>query len=136
MNEQPTPVRGEVWYVELDPTVGQEMKKTRPAVVMNVTGVGDPQTVILPAAVVNVADVGAFALTIVVPLIGWKPYYEDYIWMNLIQPTPENGLTKDSGADAFQVRSISTERFRDRIGVLTDEQVENIAAAIAICVGY
>ncbi|NRB07103.1 MAG: type II toxin-antitoxin system PemK/MazF family toxin, partial [Richelia sp.] len=29
------PKRGEIWLVQLDPTVGQELRKTRPAVVIN-----------------------------------------------------------------------------------------------------
>ena len=112
------PARGEVWLVRFDPTVGQEMFKTRPAVV------------------VNVPDVGIYDLCIVVPLTEWDSRYEDMIWMTLIPFTPENGLSKDSAADAFQVKSVSHLRFRAKLGVLTDEQVENIAAAIALCVGY
>ena len=112
------PARGEVWRVAFDPTVGQEMFKTRPAVVM------------------NVADVGIYDLCIVVPLTEWDPRYEDMIWMTFIPCTSENGLSKDSGADAFQVKSVSHLRFRAKLGELTSEQVENIAAAVAICVGY
>jgi mRNA-degrading endonuclease toxin of MazEF toxin-antitoxin module len=44
-------------------------------------------------------------------------------------------LTKDSGADAFQVKSVSETRFLDRLGELTPGQLDDIAAAIAICVG-
>ena len=112
------PARGEVWRVEFDPTVGQEMFKTRPAVV------------------VNVPDVGIYDLCIVVPLTEWKSRYDEFIWFVPVPMTPENGLEKDSGADAFQVKSVSYLRFQQKLGVLTDEQVENIAAAIALCVGY
>jgi mRNA interferase MazF len=52
-----------------------------------------------------------------------------------LQPTAENGLTKDSGADAFQVKSVSKERLQRRLGKITDDQTELIAAAIALCVG-
>ncbi len=112
------PARGEVWSVRFDPTVGQEMFKTRPAVV------------------VNVPDVGIYDLCIVVPLTSWDPRYEDMIWMTPIPSTTANGLSKDSAADAFQVKSVSYLRFQQKLGFLTDEQVENIAAAVAICVGY
>ena len=30
----PQPTRGEVWFASLDPTIGHEVKKTRPAVVV------------------------------------------------------------------------------------------------------
>jgi mRNA interferase MazF len=32
--------RGEVWIITLDPTVGAEIKKTRPAVIVNDDAVG------------------------------------------------------------------------------------------------
>ena len=51
------PRRGEVWLVGFDPSVGAEMQKLRPAVVMNVAGLGR-----LP-------------LVIVVPITDWKPHY-------------------------------------------------------------
>jgi mRNA interferase MazF len=46
-----------------------------------------------------------------------------------------NGLSKDSGADAFQTKSVSETRFVRRLGVLTAVQVDEIAEAIALCVG-
>jgi mRNA-degrading endonuclease toxin of MazEF toxin-antitoxin module len=44
-------------------------------------------------------------------------------------------LAKDSGADAFQVKSVSENRFVRRIGTVTDDQMDEIAGAIALCVG-
>jgi mRNA interferase MazF len=49
--------------------------------------------------------------------------------------TPENGLAQDSAADAFQVKSVSEDRFVSRLGVLTDAQLDGIATAVANCVG-
>ena len=114
----PTPKRGEVWYIDFDPSVGEEQTKLRPAVV------------------VNVAEVGILQLRVVVPLTEWKPRYHKFIWFVPVPMTPENGLVKDSGADAFQVRSLSVERFYNKVGVLLTEQMDDIAAAIALCVGY
>jgi mRNA interferase MazF len=37
---QTLPKRGEVWLVNLDPTVGAEIRKTRPAVVVSSDAVG------------------------------------------------------------------------------------------------
>jgi mRNA interferase MazF len=34
MPRQPRPRRGEVWLVSLDPSVGHEIQKTRPAVIV------------------------------------------------------------------------------------------------------
>jgi mRNA interferase MazF len=49
--------------------------------------------------------------------------------------TSSNGLSKDSGADAFQVKSLSNARFGQRLGMVTDAQLDAIASAIALCVG-
>jgi len=46
------------------------------------------------------------------------------------------GLVKESGADAFQVKSVSEHRLVRKFGQITVEQVGEIAAAIALCVGY
>lgn len=113
----PKATRGEIWAVEFDPAVGAEIRKVRPAVVMN-------------------AGMWADSLCIVVPLTDWKPIFADCIWFTEIAPTLENGLTKLSGADAFQVKSFSENRLKQRLGRLADAEVTSIAAAIALCVGH
>ncbi len=70
-----------------------------------------------------------------VPITEWKPRYASYHWFVYLNPIPANGLTKDSGADAFQVKSVSETRFLDRLGELTPGPLDDIANAIAICVG-
>jgi mRNA interferase MazF len=41
--------RGEVWLINLDPTVGAEIRKTRPAVIVNDDAIGAlPLRVIVP----------------------------------------------------------------------------------------
>jgi mRNA interferase MazF len=104
--------------VNFDPSVGAEQTKLRPAVV------------------VNVPEVGRLPLRIVVPLTDWKPRYVEHVWFVYVPHTVENGLIKDSGADAFQVKSLSVNRFEAKIGALTAEQMDDIAAAIALCIGY
>ena len=111
------PMRSEVWWVRFDPSIGAEIQKIRTAVV------------------VGVPTVGRLPLQIVVPITEWNPRYLAYPWMVHLPPTPTNGLSKESGADGFQVKSVSENRFQDRIGRLTDAQMEDIAAAVALCVG-
>ena len=79
--------------------------------------------------------VGRLRLKIVVPITEWKPRYVSFPWFVYLTPTSTNGLTKDSGADAFQVKSLSESRFLDRLGELTPSEMDDIANAIAICVG-
>ena len=112
-----TPKRGEVWDVDFDPPRGSEIGKKRPAVVISEDAIGR-----LP-------------LRIVVPITQWTARYAGYPWFVRIAPTSTNGLSKESGADAFQVKSISEKRFARRRGALTTAELDDIAAAIAICVG-
>ncbi len=111
------PNRGEVWRVRFDPAEGDEIKKVRTAVVMSED------------------DIGKLRLKIVVPITEWKSAFESLNWFVRLMPSTSNGLTKESGADAFQVKSISNNRFVARLGELSIEQVDDIANAIAMCVG-
>ena len=112
------PKRGEIWQVDLDPTVGSEMQKSRPCVVINADGIGR-----LP-------------LRLVVPLTGWTAAYACYPWCVQITPDAANGLTKVSAADTFQTRSVSVLRMLTRLGKLPDISTMAIAKAIALCVDY
>ncbi len=57
------------------------------------------------------------------------------LWFIRLVPTPTNGLTKESGADTFQVKSVSETRFLDKLGALTTADLDKIAKAVALCVG-
>jgi mRNA interferase MazF len=112
------PTRGEVWRIRFDPAEGDEIKKVRLAVVIGANGVGK------------------LRLKIVVPITEWKPRYARYPWFVRINPAPVNGLTKDSGADAFQVKSVSETRFLHKLGEIPFTDLDAIARAVAVCVGY
>jgi mRNA interferase MazF len=111
------PKRGEIWLVDFDPAVGAEIQKVRPAVVISMDAVGR-----LP-------------LRIVVPITDWKPAYAYAPWFVELPASPVNGLAKDSGADTFQTKSVSENRFVRALGSLTATQLVDIASAIALCVG-
>jgi len=80
------------------------------------------------------ANVATSSLRIIAPIMRWKPFYEDCLWKIFISPDSQNGLSKVSGADAFQVRSLSVKRFIKQLGVLPDYLVSDIAKAIALCI--
>jgi len=105
--------RGEVWLINLDPTIGAEIKKTRPAVI------------------VNADQLGKLPLKVIVPITDWKSHYAVAPWMVKITPSSNNGLSKNSSADCFQVRSVSEERFVKRIGCLTQGQMEEISHGLS-----
>ena len=69
-----------------------------------------------PAIVVSSDHVGKLKLRTVVPITDWKNTYLNYPWMIKITPTTENNLSKESAIDCFQVKSLSTDRFIQKIG--------------------
>lgn len=112
-----SPARGEVWWIAFNPSVGSELRKVRPAVVL------------------NIAAVGKLPLRIVVPITEWDPKWTGVPWILPLRPSARNGLAKDSAADCFQVKSLSLERFQSKMGSLEPSEVEEIAAGVALCVG-
>jgi mRNA interferase MazF len=110
--------RGDIWEVRFDPAEGDEIQKVRPALV------------------VSVASSGRMQLRIVVPLTGWQPQFERFFWMVKIIPSSKNGLRKVSATDCFQVKSISMNRFQRKLGILGDPELNQITAAVALCIGY
>jgi mRNA interferase MazF len=106
-----------VWLVNFDPPVGAEMGKMRPAIV------------------INRDSVGRLPLRMVVPVTDWKPVYQAFAWFVFLKADTATGLVKDSGADTFQLKSVSLQRFVRRLGQLTASQLDEIASAIKSSVG-
>lgn len=105
--------RGEIWLVNLDPTMGAEIKKIRPAVI------------------VNVDTLGKLPLKVIVPITDWKTHYSVAPWMIKLVSSNQNGLTKTSSADCFQVRSVSEIRLTKKLGQLRQEQMDEIAIGLS-----
>jgi mRNA interferase MazF len=106
-------LRGEVWLVNLNPTVGIEISKTRPCVIVNDDAIG-----ILP-------------LKVTVPIADWKDRYAARPWMVCLEVAPENGLTKLSAVDTFQIRSVSETRLIRKLGQLPDSDIQLVSQALA-----
>jgi mRNA interferase MazF len=92
------PQRGEIWLVNFDPTIGAEIKKTRPAVVISSDAVGR-----LP-------------IKLVAPVTDWKDYFINNIWHVRIAPDSSNGLSKISAVDTLQLRGMDQRRFIKKLG--------------------
>ncbi|VXD16978.1 Transcriptional modulator of MazE/toxin, MazF [Planktothrix serta PCC 8927] len=106
--------RGQIWFYSGDPSVGDEIGKTRPCVI------------------VSNNDIGVLRLKVVVPITGWNDVFDQVPWMVTIEPTLENGLSKKSVADTFQVRSVSQKRLISQVGTLSDQIMQEISDALAI----
>jgi mRNA interferase MazF len=109
--------KGEIWQINLDPTVGAEIKKSRPAVILNVD------------------EVGVLPLRIVVPITTWKEHYSQAPWLVKIEPDNQNGLEKQSAADTIQIRSLSVERFIRSIGEIDVKTLSAILDGVKIVLG-
>ena len=118
LTTQPNPHRSEIWIVNFDPTVGAEIQKTRPAVVVSSDALG-----VLP-------------VKLVAPITDWKKRYSVNIWHIQLVPTPANGLDKLSAVDTLQIRTMDTRRFVRQIGRLSPRLMDEIAAAVAAVVEY
>lgn len=102
---QSFPRRGEVWLVSLDPTVGHEVQKTRPTVVVTNDVYNEHNWVLL-----------------VVPLSSRGAAQYDQV---LIQP-PEGGLSNTSVTLPDQLRAIDRSRLIKRLGQLSAATMQQI----------
>jgi mRNA interferase MazF len=105
--------QGEIWLINLDPTVGAEIRKTRPAII------------------VNDNSLGKLPLKIIVPITDWKEKYEIAPWMVKIEPNSKNGIIKVSSADCFQVRSVSQGRIIRKLGNISDSTLDDIRTGLS-----
>lgn len=80
-------------------------------------------------------SVGRLPLRMVVPITDRKPAYASLPWFVELPASASNGLIKDSGADCFQTKSISETRLVQILGEATANELDEIASAIALCVG-
>lgn len=118
MSDLPTQfLRGEIWWINFDPTIGDEIQKTRPGVVISIGAPFEIECVWLCQLPVGRRN----SLTI--------------FWMIKLPASAANGLSKDSAANAFQLRALSEQRFLRKLGSVTGDQLEEIAIAVAICIG-
>lgn len=105
MPRQQSPRRGDVWLVSLDPTVGHEVKKTRPAIIVTNNIYNRHNWVVL-----------------VVPLTSRETAEYDQV---LITP-PEGGVTSSSATLPDQLRAVDRARLVKRLGQLTATTMQRL----------
>ncbi|MBD0302879.1 MAG: type II toxin-antitoxin system PemK/MazF family toxin [Tolypothrix sp. T3-bin4] len=110
------PQRGEVYLVSFDPTVGAEIQKSRPALVLQNDVSNEYSPITIVAAITSKFD---------------EPVYPTEV---LIQ-VPEGGLTINSVALLNHIRSIDKQRLIKRLGKLEESTVKQVNQAIQISLG-
>jgi len=112
------PVRGEVWRITFDPVKGDEIKKSRPGIVISSNAFTPLKT------------------KLVIPLTSWQEKFASSQWMVKIIAGSGNGLERDSAADALQLRCVSYERFTQKLGAVSAQILDEITATIAIVIEH
>jgi mRNA interferase MazF len=106
-----TPSRGDIYWVALDPTLGTEIQKTRPAIVVS-----------------NDSCNAYGSRVVVLPITG-----------NVESLHPGEALIQVRGKPARalgdQIRSIDKQRLRSRIGRLSQAELLDIEDALCITLG-
>ena len=110
------PKRGEVYLVCFDPTVGAEIKKTRPALIIQ-NDIGNRYSPISIVAAIS-------------------SQFNDTLYPTeaLITP-PEGGLREPSVVMLNQIRSVDKRRLIKRLDTLTPATMERVDQALRISVG-
>jgi len=112
------PKRGEIWLVNFDPTVGAEIKKVRPAVV------------------ISSDSVGKLPIKLIAPITDWKTYFSSNFWHVKIEPNSINRLNKDSAIDTLQLRGADLQRFIRKSGSVSEITMLEIIASIATVIEF
>lgn len=105
---------GEIFWVNLDPALGDEIMKRRPVVIL------------------NPGHAKHLKLAIVLPVTQWRPQWEDNPFFVALRPTSLNGLEKESAVDCFQIRAVSHERFLGKIGNASQVDMDEMKRAVAL----
>src|SRR3989338_5138437 len=108
--------RGEIWLVNLDPTIGHEIKKLRPSIIIqnDLGNKHSPITIIAPVTSQNLEK--TYPIEVILPKSG-------------------TGLEKESKVLLNQIRAVDKRRLVKRLGKVNDEYIEKINDAIKISLG-
>jgi mRNA interferase MazF len=109
--------RGEIYLCSFDPTVGHEIKKTRPALVIQ-NDVGNRYSPLTIVAAITSA-------------ISPVPYPVEVV----IDPTAANGLDVRSSIRLDQIRTVDRQRLARRLGVVDSATVAQVDEALKISLG-
>jgi mRNA interferase MazF len=110
------PLRGDIYLVNFDPTIGSEIKKTRPALVIQNDIANQYSPITIVAAITSKFD---------------EPPYPTEI---ILEPQ-ESGLPLRSAVLLNQIRSVDRQRLIKRLGRANVETIRRIDAAIQISLG-
>jgi mRNA interferase MazF len=109
--------RGEIWQVNLDPAMGSEANKQRPAVIVS-----------NDRANATATRLGRGVVTVVPVTSNVAKVYPFQVFLS----AATSGLLVDSKAQGEQVRSVSTERLSKRLGRVSSVELTHLNDALRL----
>jgi mRNA interferase MazF len=110
------PRRGDVYLVAFDPTLGAEIKKTRPALILQNDIANRYSPITIVAAITS-------------------RFHEELYPTEVLLEPPEGGLKVTSVVQLDQIRSIDKQRLVRRLGRVAPRTIHIVDRAIAISLG-
>ena len=107
--------RGEIWWVDLDPTKGKEAKKIRACLIIQ-NNIGNEES----------------DLTTIVPFLSPR----NYPFVVNVQPSDLNQLDKERGLHFNQIRSVDASGLKSKLGNLESSYFTQIKKALDIQFGF
>jgi len=110
-----SPRRGEIWLVSFEPSVGTEIRKTRPALVISndIANSRSPKITVLPIT-------GTIREIPVVVIV---------------QPTKQSGLDRPSLIRVPDISTFDKSRLKKKLGSLKPEQVNDVEEKLRLHLG-
>ena len=100
------PRRGEIWWVALDPTLGSEIAKTRPCLIVTTDTLNQHRRTVV---VIPLSRASAAHPPLLIPITCGE---------------------RKAAAVVDQIRAVSKQRLRERIGRLTTEELLRVEEAV------
>lgn len=124
------PRRGDVWRVDLEPTVGSEIQSAK----SDAKGKTISRT--RPVLVLSRPRIGEKSVALCAPITEFLPERDGRrFWRVPIGDTEGNGLSKMSCIDVSQTKALDTARFQSQTGRAHGTETQGAAEALALCVG-
>ena len=119
MARKPTlaqPKRGDLYLVNFDPTVGSEIRKTRPAIVLQNDIANRHSSITIVAAISSQFDEQLYPTEVLIK-------------------ANEGGLMVDSVALLNQIRSVDKQRLVKRLGTVKQDTMDRVDQALQLSLG-
>jgi mRNA interferase MazF len=107
--------RGDIYLVSLDPTIGSEINKTRPALIISN----------------NINNQFSETVTVIPITSSMRKTYPFETFL----PSDESGLSKNSKVKCNQIRTIDKKRLLKSLGKVSPEKLKEIETALLIHLG-